>query len=150
MIPTTPPLHAETKARSENEVRLVVVAFFSCHLLSSPHLLLPSCSPASSSSLQVKLIILQVDWVILCLAVLLGYCFVCLSGNAWHKLSRLCLIPLRWLLRMASRGLWFYWCFHCSTETFVGDVCTSVCMSVRVCMQAWARACLSECVPVFK
>lgn len=61
-----------------------------------------------------------------------------------HKLRRLRLIPLRWLLRMALRGLRFYWCFHCR-KTFEH---TCWCVRKRERMQAWACACLSRCVPV--
>ncbi len=98
MIPTTPPSHMQKQRQSlKNEVRVGVFAFFACPC---PTFSLPSCSPENSSSLQVKLISLQVDWVILCLAVLLGYCFVCLSGNVWHKLSSLFDSSLRWSLRI--------------------------------------------------
>lgn len=48
-------------------------------LFSLSHLLLPFLFPCQLFSfLQVKLISLQADWVILCLAVLLRSCFVCL------------------------------------------------------------------------
>lgn len=115
--------------------------------LSLPAFSFHSCSPANASSLQVELISLQVDWVILCLAVLLGYCFVCLSGNVWHKLSRPCLIPLQWFLRMASRGLLMFPLQHrhffkrCVFACMCLYVCVWVCAGMSFCL-------LSQCVPV--
>lgn len=105
------PSYTSLTHAAENQVRLVVLALFCCLLLSCPSSPLPpspspSCSPAGSSFLQVKLISLQVYWVILCLAVL-SRCYFCLfvcqvmSGMK----SGLCLIPLRCLLRTAPRRL---------------------------------------------
>lgn len=140
MIPTTPPSHTRKQrqwGQASGGCFLLLSSPVLPHFLSLPTFF-PPCSLANSFSLQVKLISLRVDCAIFCLL----YCFVCLSGNVSHKLGRLRLIPLRWLLRVSSRGLCFYWCFHCRTD-FV------VCMCVRVYMQAWACACLSLCVSAF-
>lgn len=136
------PSYTSLTHAAENQVRLVVLALFCCLLPSCPSSPLPpspspSCSPAGSSFLQVKLISLQVYWVILCLAVL-SRCYFCLfvcqvmSGMK----SSLCLIPLRCLLRTAPRRLLMFPLQH-------GDLRMCVCLCACGCEYMKA---ISPCV----
>lgn len=92
MIPTTPPSHIQKQRQvwKWGQTSCACFLLLSSHVLppplSLPTLPFPSCSPANSSSLQVKLISLQVDWVILCLLFCWGIVlFVCqvMFGINW-------------------------------------------------------------------
>lgn len=85
--PPLPHTHTQTnkqKAVSKNEVRLVWVFFFICHLFFLS--LLTVSIPSQHLHVQVKIISLQENWgypQLSCLGVVL---FICLEGGVQHRL----------------------------------------------------------------